>query len=133
MVTELAKLMVNHWHSAPNTGARQRDIIMSLATATVLLGADIIDNKIMIPIDAAGNWIRPTWYDTPDVEKNVAICSSCYRHLVLLPTRLPPEEWDVRVTEFESPPPAASALAPSIFFYMRRAARQICEWLVRPW
>lgn len=135
MCTALGELMANHWTSEPNTSMRQRHVIESLSSAVVLLGADIVDGKVRIqlpPLTAGGegathyNFMPTSW--EKGEEKMLAVCTGCYRYLIMLPAQLPPEELDLTVREFEPP---LSALRPSIFFYMRRAAADICEWLAR--
>lgn len=134
MCTALAELMANHWSSEPNSSKRQQQVIESLSNAVVLLGADIVDGKVRIhlpPLTAGGDGathynFMPSW--EKGEEKMMAVCTGCYRYLLNCPAQLPPEEFDLTVREFEPP---LSALPRSIFFYMRRAAADICEWLAR--
>jgi hypothetical protein len=129
MVSALGKLMANHWTSEPNTAKRQQQIIQAISTATVMLGADINGGKIEVTVGPDGTWTPPSWYDS-ESEKMMSICTACYRHLLALPAQLPPEQTDLTVREFET---ILSEPQPDIFFYMRSAARQICEWLITPW
>jgi hypothetical protein len=150
MVTALGELMANHWGSEPITSQRQSQIIEALSSAVVLLGADIVDGKVKIQLPLTGGYANragitkdqhtpATYFSSPALsrshppkwepgeEKMMAVCTGCYRHLMELPTQLPPEQYDIEETTFEQviPPRPFSALARDIFLYARRAVRHL--------